>query len=312
MPEVTAQSRSLITIGVGNAWGGFVKYKDSQDSALVLTNHVDQNYLALHGHKFVAGGNFIARPATAKAASEVIVNEQVLKLFNLGANDPGKAIGEEITLNGQKLTIVGVVEDFHYGTVRDLIGPAAFRFWTPEDRAIINAKIRSTDMLATVAKIESAWKKIDRVHPFQAQFYNEEIEEAYSELSAMIKIIGFLSFLAISIASMGLFGMVVFTTETRLKEIGIRKVMGASSGDLIYLLSRGFLVLLSISALIALPITYYFFENYVLRNFPYHEPVHILELFVGLLSVLLIAFIMIGSQTMKAARSNPALVLKSE
>lgn len=319
MPEVTALSRSLIITGVGNAWGGYMKYKDSRDSALVLTNHVDENYLPLHEYQLVAGGNFIARPTTAKAASEVIVNEQVLKRFNIGTNDPEKAIGEEITLTqppnfseGRKMTIVGVIKDFHYGTVVDPIEPVAFLFWTPEDRAIINAKIQSTDMLATMAKIESAWKKIDRVHPFQAKFYDEAIEDAYSELSAMIKIIGFLSFLAISIASMGLFGMVVFTTETRLKEIGIRKVMGASSGNLIYLLSRDFLVLLSISALIALPVTYLFFENFVLTNFPYHTPVQVAELFVGLLAVLLIAFIMIGSQTMKAAKSNPAEVLKSE
>jgi ABC-type antimicrobial peptide transport system permease subunit len=111
---------------------------------------------------------------------------------------------------------------------------------------------------------------------------------------------------------MGLFGMVVFTTETRLKEISIRKVMGASSGSLIYLLSRGFLLLLSMSALIALPVTYVFFENVVLTNFPYHTPVQITELFVGLLVVLAIAFIMIGSQTLRAAHSNPAEVLKSE
>jgi putative ABC transport system permease protein len=317
MPEVTALSRSLIITSVGNAWGGYMKYKDPRDSALVLTNHVDENYVPLHEHQLAAGGNFMARPTTAEAATEVIVNQQVLKRLNIGTGDPGKAIGEEITFSdfkvtGRKMTIVGVVKDFHYGKVENLIEPVAFLFWTPGDRAVINAKIQSTDMLATVAKIESTWKKIDRVHPFEAKFYDEEIEDAYSEFSAMIKIIGFLSFLATSIASMGLFGMVVFTTETRLKEISIRKVMGASSGNLIYLLSRGFLLLLSISALIALPVTYLFFENIVLTNFPYHTPVQIAELFVGLLAVLLIAFIMIGSQTLKAARSNPAEVLKSE
>jgi ABC-type lipoprotein release transport system permease subunit len=317
MPEVTALSRSLIITGVGNAWGGNMKYKDSRDSALVLTNHVDENYLALHEYKLLAGSNFMARPTTAKDAREVIVNEQVLKRFNIGNGDPEKAIGEEITFSNfkikeRKMRIVGVMKDFHYGKVDNLIEPTAFMPWTPGDRAIINARIQSTDMLATMAKIESVWKKIDPVHPFQANFYDQEIEDAYSELSSMIKIIGFLSFLAISIASMGLFGMVVFTTETRLKEISIRKVMGASSGNLIYLLSRDFLLLLSISALIALPVTYFFFENFVLTNFPYHTPLQIAELFVGLLAVLVIAFIMIGSQTMKAARSNPAEVLKSE
>lgn len=317
MPEITALSRSLIVTSVGNAWGGYMKHKDSADSALVLTNHVDENYLPLHGYRLVAGGNFIARPATSEAVREVIVNEQLLKGLNIGAGDPAKAIGEEITFSnfkgsGRRMTIVGVMKDFHYGKVDNLIGPVALMFWTPGDRAIINARIQSTDMQETMSRIESTWKKIDRVHPFEAKFYDEEIEDAYSEFSAMIKIIGFLSVLTISIASMGLFGMVVFTTETRLKEVSIRKIMGATSGNLVYLLSRGFLVLLSISALIALPATYFFFENIVLTNFPYHEPVQIAELFVGLLAVLVIAIMMIGSQTMKAAMSNPADVLKSE
>ncbi|HEY0108844.1 MAG TPA: ABC transporter permease, partial [Fibrella sp.] len=182
MPEVTALSRSLIVTSVGNAWGGFMKYNDSRDSALIMTNHVDENYLALHKYRLIAGGNFMARPTTTAAVREVIVNEQVLKRFNIGANDPGKAIGKEITFSNpqggeRRMTIVGVMKDFHYGKVDNLVGPVAFMFWTPEDRAIINVKLQSTDMPATRARIESAWKKIDRVHPIQAEFYDEEIEE---------------------------------------------------------------------------------------------------------------------------------------
>ncbi len=316
IPEVTALSRSLIITSVGNAWGGFMKYKDSQDSVLVMTNHIDENYLALHEYKLIAGGNFRGRPTTTAAATEVIVNQQVLKRFNIATNHPEKAIGEEITFRSfhgtRKMTIIGVMQDFHYGKVDNLVGPVAFMHWTPEDRTIINAKIQSTDMPTTLSKIEAIWKKYDRTRPLEAQFYEEAIEEAYREFSTLIKIIGFLSFLAISIASMGLFGMVVFTTETRLKEISIRKVMGASSFNLIYLLSRGFLVQLSLSALIALPITYLFFEKFVLTNFPYHTPVQAVELLVGLVVVLLISFTIIGSQTMKAAGSNPVEVLKSE
>ncbi|MBO0931060.1 ABC transporter permease [Fibrella aquatilis] len=317
MPEVTALSRSLIITSIGNAWGGYMTSADSRDSALVMTNHVDENYLPLHGYKLLAGSNFRARPATANAVSEVIVNQQVLKRFNIATNDPQQAVGQQITfsnfqLHGRKMTIVGVIKDFHYGKVDNLIEPVAFMPWTPEDRAVVNAKIQTTDMLATRAKLEAAWKKIDRIHPFEAEFYDDAIEAAYSEFSAIIKIIGFLSILAISIASMGLFGMVVFTTETRLKEISIRKVMGASPVNLVYLLSHGFLVLLSVSALIALPVTYLFFERVVLTKFPYHTPVRGAEVFVGLLMVLLIAFVMIGSQTIKAARRNPVDVLKSE
>ncbi|MEZ0609578.1 ABC transporter permease [Fibrella sp. WM1] len=316
MPEVAALSRSLIITGVGNAWGGYMTYNDSRDSALVLTNNVDENYLALHGYRLLAGSNFKTRPTTAEAATEIIVNQRVLKRFNIGNNDPEKAIGQQVTFRNfggtRKMTIVGVMKDFHYGKVDNLIEPVAFMPWTPGDRTILNAKLQSADPLETLAKIEAAWKKIDRVHPFQAKFYAQEIEDAYSELSALIKIIGFLAFLAMSIASMGLFGMVVFTTETRLREISIRKVMGASSGNLVYLLSRGFLLLLSISALIALPVTYLFFERVVLTRFPYHTPVQIAELFAGLLTVLLIACVLIGSQTIKAARSNPAQILKGD
>lgn len=316
IPGVADLSRSLIVTSVGNAWGGYMKYNDSRDSVLVMTNHVDENYLPLHQYKLAAGGNFMARPTTAKAATEVIVNQQLLKRFNIGNNHPEKAIGQQITFNNlqgtRKMTIVGVIKDFHYGKIDNRIGPVAFMQWTPEDRAVINAKIHSTNLLATRARIESAWKEIDSVHPFQAEFYEEAIEEAYSEYSTLLKIIGFLSFLAISIASMGLFGMVAYTTETRLKEIGVRKVLGASSGNLVYVLSRGFFMQLSIAALIALPVTYLFFENVVLANFPYHTPVRVAELFVGLLAVLVIAIILIGSQTMKAAKSNPVDVLKSE
>jgi putative ABC transport system permease protein len=105
---------------------------------------------------------------------------------------------------------------------------------------------------------------------------------------------------------------VVFTTETRVKEIGIRKVLGATSGNLVFLLSRGFIVMLAASALIALPITYLFFEKMILTRFPFHDPVGIIELCGGLLAVLAIAFVMIGSQTMRAAASNPAETLKCE
>lgn len=323
MPEVSGISQSKLLTSVGNAWGGFVRYKDSRDSALVLTNIIDADYLTVHEYKIIAGSNFIARPVTKDATGEVVVNEKTLRLFNIAGGDPQKAVGEEITFNNynyknKKLTIVGVIKDFHYGTLMDEIKPVVFTYMTPDSfltadgrDGMVNVRINTTDPIATMAKIEEAWKSIDTVHPFKAQFYDDAIEEAYTELSAMIKVIGFLSFIAISIASLGLLGMVVFTTQTRLKEISIRKVLGASSGNLVALLSRGFVIMLAISAAIALPVTYLFFEKMVLIKFPFHDPIGI-ELFGGLLAVLTIAFIMIGSQTMKAAQSNPSEVLKND
>lgn len=313
LPEVEAVSQSVMVTSVGSQWGGRMKYKDPADSAGIWYNIVDENYLALHDHKLIAGQNFIARPTTSDATSEIIINEQTLKRFNIGNGDASKAIGEEVIMDGKKLTVVGVMKDFHYNKVDSKIEPVVFIYLTPDETSgVVNVRLRTDDPVGTMAKIQEIWKDVDPVHPFQGRFYEDAIQAAYSEFSAMIKIIGFLSFLAISIASMGLFGMVVFTTETRLKEISIRKVLGASSGNLVLLLSRGFFILLSISALIALPLTYFFFENVVLTSFPYHNPVGMGELFGGLVAVMIIAFAMIGSQTMRAARSNPAEILKSE
>ena len=319
MPEVSGVSQSRLLTSVGNIMGGFIKYKGLRDSALVLTNIVDENYIPLHEYKLIAGQNFIARPITKDATSELIVNEKTLKQFNIANGDPEKAIGEEILLNNKKLTIVGVIKDFHYGKLDSNIFPVVFTYLAPDAfltrdgrDGLVNVRVNTSDPIETMAKIHEAWKSVDPVHPFKGQFYDDAIEDAYSELSAMIKVIGFLSFIAISIASLGLLGMVVFTTETRLKEISIRKVLGATSGNLVFLLSRGFMVLLAISAMIALPITWLFFETMVLTNFPFHDPIGIGELFFGLLAVLVLAFIMIGSQTMRAAQINPVEILKSE
>lgn len=319
MPEVTGVSQSRLLTSVGNAWGGQMKYKNFRDAALVFTNIIDENYIPLHGYKLIAGQNFITRPVTRDATSEVIVNERTLRQFNIANRDPEEAIGEEILLDNKRLTIVGVIKDFHYSKLDDNIKPVVFTYLTPDafltrDKrdGLVNVRVNTNDPVETMARIQEVWKSVDPIHPFEARFYDDSIEDAYSELSAMIKVIGFLSFIAISIASLGLLGMVVFTTETRLKEMSIRKVMGATSGNLVLLLSRGFVVLLAVSALIALPITYLFFENVVLTHFPFHDPIGIGELFGGLLAVLTIAFIMIGSQTLKAARSNPAETLKCE
>jgi ABC-type antimicrobial peptide transport system permease subunit len=311
LPEVEEASQSLIVMSLGQIYGLSMKYEKTNDSAGVWLNIIDEHYLPLHRHTLLAGKNFTPKQEGA-TESETIVNERLLKRFNIANSDPAKAIGEEVTMDGKKLTIVGVVKDFHYETVEDNIEPMAFRYFANAHHGFVNVKINSHDLPATRARIEEAWQKVDKVHPLDAKFYDDQIEQAYSAFSMMLKVIGFLAFLAVCISSMGLFGMVVFTTETRLKEISIRKVLGASEGKLIFLLSKGFILLLSIAAGIALPITYLFFDKVVLANFVYHDPIGWPEMLIGFLSVMAIAFLMVGSQTFKVARSNPAEVLKRE
>ena len=311
IPAVREVSQSMMITSLGSIHGSTMKYTNPQDSAMVWLNLVDEHYLPIHKHKLIAGKNFSLRPKKGEE-SEVIVNEQVLKRFNIAKKDPQKALGKIVTVDGQKLAIVGVLKDFHYGTMENKIEPVIFGYYSKESGGYLNVRIASTDLPATMVSIENAWRRIDKVHPLDAKFYDDQIEQAYSQFSVMVRVIGFIAFLAICIASLGLFGMVVFTTETRLKEISIRKVLGASESGLIYLLSKGFLGLLIMATFVALPATYFFFDKVVLVNFAYHQPIGLTELLLSVAVVMLLAFLLIGSQTLKAARKNPANVLKSE
>jgi putative ABC transport system permease protein len=312
LPEVTGISLSQMVTSVGNYWGTNMKYHGNpNDSAGIYYNTVDENYIPLHEHKLLAGQNFTAK--TDSLESEVIVNQQVLKRFNIAEQNPAKAIDEMVKIDGKDLRIIGVMKDFHYGRAngRNSQTEVVLRYGK-KDAEFLNVKVQSTDLLATYAKIESIWKKHDLVHPLEAKFYNEQIEEAFAGLKASVKVASFLAFLAIGIASLGLLGMVVFTTETRLKEISIRKVLGASESTLLYLLSKGFLLLLAIATVISIPLTILFFEKVAFPELANHAPLSISEMFFGVLGVLVIALIMIGSQTLKVAHTNPAEVLKAE
>lgn len=308
--EIRALSTSSMITSVGYYRGISMKYLDPLDSTFVNYTSVDEHYLPLHGHTLLAGRNFSAR-ADSAAESEVIVSEQVLRRFNIADQDPRKAVGEIVTVDRKNVQIIGVVRDFYYGRSDGEIKEFIFRH-SSDKAEYVNAKVISNDWPATLEKIERAWKDIDDVHPLEAAFYDDQIENAYRGFSSRVKVIGALSFLAICIASFGLLGMVVFTTETRLKEISIRKVMGAGEGNLVILLSKGFLLLLIIATAIALPSAHFFFVEYALEEYAERAPLAWKELMIGVAAVIAIAFIMIGTHTLKVARTNPAEVLKAE
>jgi putative ABC transport system permease protein len=313
LPEVKGISKSAIVTSVGSYYGSRMKYlPNPHDSAGVYYNMVDENYFPLHEHHLLAGRNFNPQNDSL-AESEVIVNEQVLKRFNIANQDPIKALDELVVMDGKTLRIIGVMKNFHYGKVSNLSldDEVVFRY-SSKNPDLINVKIESADLISTYAKIESVWKKIDNVHPFKAKFYADQIDDAFSGFRAVVKLAGFLAFLAICIASMGLLGMVVFTTETRLKEISIRKVLGASESMLVYLMGKGFFVLLLIATAVGLPITYIFFDQVMFREIGNYLPISAMDLSIGVLGIMIIAGIMVVSQTLKVARTNPATVLKNE
>lgn len=306
IPAIQDLSRSSIVTSLGRIDRALLKYKNPNDSSMVTQNLVDENYLSLHGHEFVAGENF-----NETSTDEVIVNEKLLKRFNFEQNDPLQAIGKTVVVDGRNLSIKGVLKDFHYQRVESAIAPSILRF-SPNPKGYINAKVTSSNWPETLAQIENAWNELDEVNPIDAKLYKDDIQKSFSAMSMLVKIIGFLAFLAICISSMGLLGMVVFTTETRLKEVSIRKVLGAAEGSLVYLLGKNYLLLISMAALVALPVTYLIFDKLILTNIAYPKAISIVELTAGFLGVLILAFLMIGSQTLKAANTDPAKILRNE
>lgn len=312
LPEVKDISRSMLITSVGNYWGAYMKYdKDPTDSTLIWHNIIDENYLPLHEHVLLAGRNFSAKADSAKE-TEVIVNQNILKRFNIASQIPADAIGETVILDKNKVTIIGVVRNFTYGKADNTNSNDVVFRYGKKDAEYLNIKLLTNDYPKTWPKLEAIWKKHDAIHPMQAKLYTDQIRQGFDGLEASIKLATFMAAMAICISSLGLLGMVVFTTETRLREISIRKVLGASEGKLIFLLGRGFIILLGIASAIALPVTYLFFDQVLLVQMGNHTAIAPFEMFAGVTGVLILAGILIGSQTFKVARANPAEILKSE
>lgn len=308
IPEVKFISKSRIIPSTGDKLVAYGKFKDSTDSALLLYNFIDEHYLQNLRFEIIAGMNFSVKANMEKEAF-TIVNETLLKRFAI--KSPLDGINESIVLDGIKLKIIGVVSDFHHNNLDNKIEPFLFRY-KPEEFHVLNLKVESTDMLGTMTKLSNAWEKADNIHPFKAEFFDSQVQSSYLSYTIMIKVIGFLAFLAISIATFGLLGMAVYVTESRLKEISIRKVLGASENNLIYLLSRGFVFLLVISAVIAIPLTYLIFDQVVLAEVAYRAPIGAFEILSGALIIFIIGIGTIGLQTLSAVTVNPAENLKEE
>lgn len=313
LPEVSKISRSGMIPNTGEIWGEEIKYKDPLDSADIFVNFVDKNYFSTHEFTFLAGGSFPYDQEEGEAKF-VVVDELLLKRFNIG--DPQDAIGEVITVDRRledlKLEIVGVVKEFQYIKIMDESEPVAMIQGTPDSYMHLNLVVKTDDVISFMKKLEAIWSEVDKVHTFEAQFYDELIQQAYSDQAVLFQIFGFLAFLAISIATMGLLGMAVFTTETRQKEISVRKVLGASKKNLMFILSKGFIVMLAISASIAMPLSYLFFSEMVMEDFVNRITIGPLELLSGVFIVFAIGILTISWQTGKAARANPAEMLRTE
>jgi putative ABC transport system permease protein len=309
LAEVKSVSMSSHILGTSSSSQTWLHRSDkAADSLEVFQMFIDENFIPNLGLKIIAGENFEGDLKTDK--KNIIVNEEFVK--SLGIKDPSSILGQEFILSGKQVVVSGVAKNFHYMHLREPIKNFMFRH-DPEQFRFANIRITGKhDVVATVSKIESTWKTFGGENKFSAQFFDDEIKDAYSFYFSMIKICGFMGFLAITISCLGMLGMVVFTVENRMKEVGVRKVMGASMPDITFLLSKDFIRLMVVAAMIAAPLTYLFFDKLYLSTQYYKIDIGLFEVVLSLGLMLVLGLATIFSQTIRAAKANPVDTLRSE
>jgi putative ABC transport system permease protein len=286
------------------------KRHNDEESFVMRDFLVDDNYIENIEIDFVAGKNF--DPATeGENERHVILNEKAIPLFKL--TDSSSAIGQTIFLNDSvELTVIGVVKDFHFRPLSYEIGPLALRY-NPRELTFLSAKFFPGRKEQITAAIESIWKKLDPNHIIEMKTMHQEIEDAYTQagFTDLIKIVGYGCFLIICLACFGMLGMVMYSMQQSLKEISVRKVMGASTPMIAIRLSKSFLSLIVIAVLIGILVGY-FLEKAFAQQFAYKAPISIFLYGVGVLFIVIISLTTIISQTWTAASSNPTKFLRNE
>lgn len=265
---------------------------------------IDDKYLELYGIELIAGRNILP----ADSAREYIVNETLVK--KLGFKNPADILNKTMEANGKKLPIVGVIKDFHMRGLSQKISPL---FMTSRMTNIYHANIKlaTNDIQST---LKSVGKAYDRVYPesfFEAQFVDEQIKKVYEDEVTMGKLINFFALVAILIGCLGLFGLVSFMASQKTKEIGIRKVLGASVGNIIGLFSKEFGKLILIAFLIAAPLAWWVMNNW-LQDYEYRTPIGWGIFAIAITSSILIASLTVGYRSFNAAIANPVKSLKTE
>lgn len=269
---------------------------------------VDKNFAENLELSFVAGENFPENPVPGHE-SFLIVNEKFLEKFKMGS--PAEAIGKQVLIgDSTPVTIRGVLKDFLYKPANYALEPMMLRN-DPEQWRLLNVRIAGTDPSATIVALQRAWAQAVPERAMKFEFYDQTIRNNYANMNDVLSIIGFFGLLGIFIAAMGLLGMATYTVETRAKEVGVRKVMGASVSDLMLLLSRSFLWLLGIAAMLAIPIGW-FLGTQLLNFFAYRIELGPGMMLPGILLLFLVAVLTIGTQTLRAALGNPVTALRSE
>lgn len=269
--------------------------------------HVSHNFADLFGLEITAGRTFDIN-LTSDSTEAFILNES--SIYRLGYGSPDEAVGKQFNYGGRQGFITGIVQDFHFESLHQSIAPIVFVVSNGRNNTIA-VKFRDDYKDETIVFIEDQWASYMPNFPFDYFLIEDNFNDQYNNERTLGEVFAYFALLAIIIAALGLFGLASFTIQQRVKEIGIRKVLGASVSQIVFLLSTNFTKLVLLAFLIATPIAYFGMKQW-LENFAYSEPMSIWIFLIGGVIALAIALITISYQAIKSALLNPASTLKSE
>ncbi len=301
-----------VTIYGGNTDDGFKWPGKPADKEISIAHRdVSTEFISTSGMKLIEGRDFGSNPEGER--KNVIINKAFAKLIG-----EGSAVGKIIeSPRGNPegvftpLTVIGVIDDYVYGNIYGTSGPVIFLCRASRDANFVYVRLKAKNTEQAIAKIETVMKKDNAAYPLEYKFVDDQFNRLFLNETLISKISGVFAALAIIISCLGLFGLAAYTAERRTKEIGIRKVLGASVTGLAGLLTKDFLLLVFISCLVAFPVAGWIMHDW-LQSYEYRITISWWIFLIAGAAAILIAMITVSSQAIKAARANPVKSLRTE
>jgi putative ABC transport system permease protein len=278
--------------------------KDPKSQVVIPNLAISENFIKVFKMQLLHGRDF---SESFKAdSSNFLVNETALRVMGIKANE---AVGKSLSMWGNKGVIIGVVKDFNFKPIQQPIEPLVLNLNSWGGFVIVRTPAGNSD--ATIKALKRISDDLNPAYPFAFNFLDQDIANLYQGEQRLGTLFNIFAVLAILISSMGLYGLSAFLAEQRRREIGVRKVLGASVFGIMYLLSTGFTRLILLAILIAIPVSWYFINSW-LESYAYHIDINWLIFVVASIIALLIAWITVSYESLKAAVSNPVRSLRSE
>lgn len=294
------------------------------DKMIMPYNSIDYNFFQNFGIELAAGRYFdknyakdtlvYANEQTPVTQANIIINQMAAKKFGWSDQQAiGKTLNYNVSFDGKtktEVTVVGVVKDYHFESVREELKPIV-HFVNKTRFYYLALKLDNKDVSGTIAAVENTWKKLFPTQDFSYSFLDDNFNAMYEDEKRVSGVYGVFSILAVCIACLGLFGLASFTTERRTKEIGVRKVLGASSQSIVLLLTKEFSKLVLLASAFAWPVAWYLMNDW-LQNFAFSIELSMGSFLIGTIMALIVAWFTVGGQAAKAAMARPVDSLKYE